>query len=110
MSTTLSLVDSPGITSPAPPPCPPPARRSSYAGRRQTRACAPTPRLPALGRRGVGQPLRGCWQSCEGCALPTARCGGGQTDQIGRASCRGRVCQYVAISVAAVSLKKKKNN
>src|SRR3546814_12002301 len=28
--------------------------------------------------------------------------------QIGRASCRGRVCQYVLISVVAVSLKKKK--
>src|SRR3546814_20996602 len=29
-------------------------------------------------------------------------------DQIGRASCRERVCQYVEISVDAVSLKKKK--
>src|SRR3546814_19192376 len=29
--------------------------------------------------------------------------------QIGRASCRERVCQYVSISVVAVSLKKKKN-
>src|SRR3546814_20317173 len=28
-------------------------------------------------------------------------------DQIGRASCRERVCQYVYISVVAVSLKKK---
>src|SRR3546814_12792085 len=28
--------------------------------------------------------------------------------QIGRASCRDRVCQYVSISVVAVSLKKKK--
>src|SRR3546814_13967469 len=28
-------------------------------------------------------------------------------DQIGRASCRERVCQYVEISVVAVSLKKK---
>src|SRR3546814_5650756 len=27
--------------------------------------------------------------------------------QIGRASCRARVCQYVSISVVAVSLKKK---
>src|SRR3546814_13217709 len=27
--------------------------------------------------------------------------------EIGRASCRGRVCQYVSISVVAVSLKKK---
>src|SRR3546814_20095332 len=30
-------------------------------------------------------------------------------DQIGRASCRARVCQYVKISVVAVSLKKKDN-
>src|SRR3546814_15500484 len=29
--------------------------------------------------------------------------------EIGRASCRGRVCQYVSISVVAVSLKKKKH-
>src|SRR3546814_11981560 len=28
-------------------------------------------------------------------------------DEIGRESCRGRVCQYVLISVVAVSLKKK---
>src|SRR3546814_20292770 len=30
-----------------------------------------------------------------------------QRRQIGRASCRERVCQYVSISVVAVSLKKK---
>src|SRR3546814_12550353 len=30
--------------------------------------------------------------------------------EIGRASCRERVCQYVSISVAAGSLKKKKTN
>src|SRR3546814_12773333 len=30
------------------------------------------------------------------------------TNQIGRESCRERVCQYVKISVVAVSLKKKK--
>src|SRR3546814_19297691 len=30
--------------------------------------------------------------------------------EIGRASCRERVCQYVSISVVAVSLKKKKKN
>src|SRR3546814_11567229 len=29
--------------------------------------------------------------------------------EIGRASCRERVCQYVSISVVAVSLKKKKS-
>src|SRR3546814_16714489 len=32
----------------------------------------------------------------------------GDLGQIGRASCRERVCQYVWISVVAVSLKKKK--
>src|SRR3546814_17571218 len=32
----------------------------------------------------------------------------GVLEQIGRASCRERVCQYVSISVVAVSLKKKK--
>src|SRR3546814_13216667 len=31
---------------------------------------------------------------------------GEQVEQIGRASCRERVCQYVLISVVAVSLKK----
>src|SRR3546814_13511071 len=37
-------------------------------------------------------------------------CGSGRKyQQIGRASCRERVCQYVYISVVAVSLKKKKN-
>src|SRR3546814_17190059 len=38
--------------------------------------------------------------------------GGGQVHrvvEIGRASCRERVCQYVYISVVAVSLKKKEN-
>src|SRR3546814_16345313 len=29
-------------------------------------------------------------------------------DELGRASCRGRVCQYVSIAVVAVTLKKKK--
>src|SRR3546814_13444073 len=32
----------------------------------------------------------------------------GRIREIGRASCRERVCQYVSISVVAVSLKKKK--
>src|SRR3546814_13607617 len=32
------------------------------------------------------------------------------TFQIGRAACRERVCQYVELSVVAVSLKKKKYN
>src|SRR3546814_16001265 len=36
------------------------------------------------------------------------RASGSPAKQIGRASCRERVCQYVSISVVAVSLKKKK--
>src|SRR3546814_11355196 len=35
--------------------------------------------------------------------------GAGTHWEIGRASCRERVCQYVSISVVAVSLKKKYN-
>src|SRR3546814_17157941 len=38
------------------------------------------------------------------CAPPNPAC-----KQIGRASCRERVCQYVYISVVAASLKNKKN-
>src|SRR3546814_11930461 len=34
-------------------------------------------------------------------------CVGGESQKIGRASCRERVCQYVWISVCDVSLKKK---
>src|SRR3546814_11274868 len=41
--------------------------------------------------------------------VTTKRWFGGGADQIGRVSCRERVCQYVSISVVAVALKKKKN-
>src|SRR3546814_14663315 len=44
------------------------------------------------------------------CAVPDCEAlfdTGGQGTAIGRASCRERVCQYVSISVVAVSLKKK---
>src|SRR3546814_12073874 len=34
---------------------------------------------------------------------------GSQSQRIGRASCRGSVCQYVYITVAAVALNKKQN-
>src|SRR3546814_17436489 len=51
----------------------------------------------------------------EGPAVAAGRALGGSADlvdrallaEIGRASCRERVCQYVLISVVAVSLKKK---
>src|SRR3546814_14404059 len=40
---------------------------------------------------------------------PPTNCGWSRPSmKIGRASCRERVCQYVSISVVAVSLKKKK--
>src|SRR3546814_15372460 len=42
---------------------------------------------------------------CDGRCLPPA-----ESDEIGRASCRERVCQYVEISVVAVSLKKKQRD
>src|SRR3546814_19905510 len=42
-----------------------------------------------------------------GSAVAAIPCG---TDQIGSASCRERVCQYVSIPVVAVSLKKKRNS
>src|SRR3546814_13289574 len=35
--------------------------------------------------------------------------GSARLDEIGRASCRDRVCQYVLVSVVAVALKTKKN-
>src|SRR3546814_16762255 len=40
--------------------------------------------------------------------IKIAAIAGDQQKEIGRASCRERVCQYVSISVVAVSLKKKK--
>src|SRR3546814_18426339 len=39
--------------------------------------------------------------------IPGVRSRGVEADQIGRASCRERVCQYVLISAVAVSLNKK---
>src|SRR3546814_11006813 len=39
--------------------------------------------------------------------IEAAGAGAAPGDKIGRASCRDRVCQYVSISVVAVSLKKK---
>src|SRR3546814_16756281 len=55
---------------------------------------------PAAGRlRAVQRPA--AHQDLAAPARPAAR-----LRQIGRASCRERVCQYVEISVAAVSLKK----
>src|SRR3546814_19260688 len=41
-------------------------------------------------------------------AVAVEQQGSGAVEQIGRASCRERVCQYVLISVGAVILKKQK--
>src|SRR3546814_13938418 len=81
------------------------------AGRPVRERSRPRPRVPprdcnqraTIGRvRGaVGGGLRGFRYSTR----PARRVRSGQ---IGRASCRERVCQYVWISVVAVSLKKKK--
>src|SRR3546814_18411406 len=49
----------------------------------------------------------GCYAECRESA---ARFGSHAGHQIGRASCRARVCQYVEVSVVAVALKKKNNN
>src|SRR3546814_15191789 len=48
------------------------------------------------------------WRQSQPELLPSAH-GAGYL-QIGRASCRERVCQYVYISVVALSLKKKNKN
>src|SRR3546814_17853824 len=47
-------------------------------------------------------------QGCAGLNLSVHILPLGIHPEIGRASCRERVCQYVSISVVAVSLKKKK--
>src|SRR3546814_21190406 len=83
------------------------------AGRRS--APAPTCRAQTSARRALrsvaSAPWRGRWR-CAGAGRRRTRggSGGGCRDrEIGRASCRERVCQYVEISVVAVSLKKKLN-
>src|SRR3546814_18729239 len=45
--------------------------------------------------------VRGFW-------IPTSEPPGGLSPEIGKASCRATVCEYVKISVCAVSYKKKK--
>src|SRR3546814_16296801 len=61
------------------------------------RACRRAPRAPSASARRRAGPAG---PSSAPPRLP-------DRDQIGRASCRDRVCQYVSISVVAVSLKKK---
>src|SRR3546814_20786839 len=62
------------------------------------------PKLAKLGTYSVTfQDLDGHWFGSS-----SFRVAAFQLPEIGRASCRERVCQYVSISVVAVSLKKKK--
>src|SRR3546814_18685901 len=48
--------------------------------------------------------------SIEGASIELKPLASGPAREIGRASCRERVCQYVLISVVAGSLKKKKKS
>src|SRR3546814_21106563 len=80
-------------TSQAPHACPPP--RLHPRPTRSSNCTCPNPahdqpRPYTIGRRAP------CPQACP-------------SQELGRASCRERVCQYVSISVVAVSLKKKKH-
>src|SRR3546814_14659155 len=56
-------------------------------------SCPPDSPVSGVGGGGTGRAFR---------SAPLAQC-----KEIGRASCRERVCQYVSISVVAVSFKKK---
>src|SRR3546814_20045180 len=59
---------------------------------------------------GAGAPARSRYLRVDGGgeeALGADPVAGADAREIGRASCRERVCQYVSISVVAVSLKKK---
>src|SRR3546814_11354998 len=60
---------------------------------------------PGIAEQGVRGPRRAA--ECARARAPSLRAV--FVHEIGRASCRERVCQYVCISVVAVSLKKKKN-
>src|SRR3546814_13145688 len=60
-----------------------------------------------VGAGGVGGERAGQEDHGAGDVVGRAEPGGGHGGEIGRASCRERVCQYVSISVVAVSLKNK---
>src|SRR3546814_13384657 len=84
-----------GVGSQCNPPCPAHARRTDTADTAQS---------------GSDQAVRPCYPECH---RLDGRCSAGRLcrlcpTEIGRASCRERVCQYGEISVVAVSLKKKK--
>src|SRR3546814_17274606 len=85
--------------------------RSAFADQRLCRLFVPEPFAPQ--RRNRNQPVaaqphdRG--EEAEALHTGDARIEHLASAEIGRASCRERVCQYVSISVVAVSLKKKTN-
>src|SRR3546814_14801215 len=67
-------------------------------------------RARALGRRAAGQARADVWPSLQAVERAVSRMHPHATvdiDEIGRASCRERVCQYVDTSVVARALKKK---
>src|SRR3546814_13622151 len=73
--------------------------RQVAGGRRQRSAC------PTIDRTGHRQGLRiGQTEARRGEAAPRA-----DVVEIGRASCRARVCPYVSISVVAVTVKETKD-
>src|SRR3546814_19115939 len=82
----------PGRSSPSPSGCPTDGRRSP-SGSSRSSVCSLPGRLAAEGVARVLGPVH--------VALAVV--------EIGRASCRERVCQYVYISVVGVPLKKKQN-
>src|SRR3546814_15042109 len=96
-----------GVQTCALPICAQGAEAAAGARRDGSKAGRPS-RQDRTDRRGGGfHPGRGC--AGAGGSGREGRRGDPAKPQIGRASCRERVCQYVSISVVGVSLKKKKN-
>src|SRR3546814_18291860 len=64
-------------------------------------------RVVGIARTGLGKVRT---RGREGAAFEIRTLDGEGNEEIGRASCRERVCQYVSIPVVAVSLKNKNNH
>src|SRR3546814_14015024 len=80
---------------------PDPVKRSGMANALAYMAIEPGMPIKAI------QPDKVFIGSCTNARIEDLRAAAAVLKEIGRASCRGRVCQYVSISVVAVSLKKK---
>src|SRR3546814_20130220 len=78
-----------------------------HFGAHRRRLQRPIHQLLALGKSALAHVAER--KPCHGGSVPTIAVQRAleQPDQIGRASCRERVCKYVSISEGAVSLKKK---